>query len=50
MLSCEYEIIGSVPTLPIVLNQIEGVIAIDYDNLFVFILDSNALVSKYALD
>jgi hypothetical protein len=37
--------IGSVPTLTVVLDRLLVVIAIDYDNLFVFILDSNALVS-----
>jgi hypothetical protein len=37
--------IDSVPTLTVVLDRLLGVYAIDYDNLFVFILDSNALVS-----
>jgi hypothetical protein len=33
---------GGVPTLTVVLDRLKGVIAIDYDNLFVFILDLNA--------
>jgi hypothetical protein len=42
--------VGSVPTLTVILDQLKGVTAIDYDELFVFILDSKALVSKLALD
>jgi hypothetical protein len=42
--------IESIPTLTVVLDRLKGVIAIDYDNLFVYILDSNALVCKFALD
>ncbi len=37
--------IDSVPKLTVVLDRLLGVYAIDYDNLFVFILDSNAIVS-----